>query len=93
MLRRQLVLLSGPCAAQKNAGGGVDSGPKASLYTLLACFNAHLCLFTILGRYKFFSAELAKCTVVLNQFDLLLYFGLLLVILSSYYSFFAIVFS
>ncbi|KAG2747835.1 hypothetical protein P692DRAFT_20875165 [Suillus brevipes Sb2] len=49
MRGRRLVLLSGPCAVQKNVGGGADSGLRA---LPLAFFDAHICLFTILDVFE-----------------------------------------
>lgn len=91
MWEQRLVLLSGPCAVQKNVGGGVDSGLRAPFVPPITCFDAHAYLFTIWTCYKYFSPGLAICILVLKRFELLLCFGFSLITLLSYYPFLVIV--
>lgn len=73
MWGRRLVSLNGPCAAQKNVGGGADSGLRAPP---LAFFDAHVCVFTILdvfeilfcGAGHFYSCAQAVSTTTLFRF-------------------------
>lgn len=55
MWRRRLVLLNGPCAVQKNVGGGVDNGLSAlfvpPLMSRMSFHDFRTC-------YKHFSAGL-----------------------------------